>query len=275
MMEYSGATVTLTARGTTKEYNWESGKLYEIAKFKVKAPTDSSILVKGFTLSNVSTTNNVDIRKYLDNAEVTVDGDKVSASYEVNKDDQLVISFKKDVEVAAKANVEVVVKASLSEDFDDYGKTVHTISDLCKYVGCDVPEVYEEKYYESRFKDGIKKLKEKKTAFDMPASRDDEYSFLRGFNRGLFNSGENSGISDFLLCSLGENNEHMDIKFMKDVIEVALLYDAMRMLQMTWGNTNYYRQDVDYGPHIEFMRKCLDVAEEKKREYENDENDED
>ena len=125
MMEYSGANVTVTARGTTKDYNWEAGELYEIAKFKVKAPTDSSILVKGFTLSNVSTTNNVDIRKYLDNAEVTVDGDKVSASYEVNKDDQLVISFKKDVEVAAKANVEVVVKASLSEDFDDYGKVIN------------------------------------------------------------------------------------------------------------------------------------------------------
>lgn len=161
------------------------------------------------------------------------------------------------------------------EDFDDYGKTVHTISDLCKYVGCDVPEVYKEKYYESRFKAGIKKLKEKKSAFDMLISRDDEYSFLRGFNRGLFNSGENSGISEFLICSLGENNEHMDIKFMKEVIEVALLYDAMRMLQMTWGNTNYYRQDVNYGPHIEFLRKCLDVAEEKKREYENDEDDED
>jgi hypothetical protein len=124
MMEYSGATVTLTARGTTKEYNWESGKLYEIAKFKVKAPTDSSILVKGFTLSNVSTTNNVDIRKYLDNAEVTVDGDKVSISYEVNKDDQLVVSFKKEVEIAAKDNIEFTVSASLSDDFNNYGNVI-------------------------------------------------------------------------------------------------------------------------------------------------------
>ena len=158
-----------------------------------------------------------------------------------------------------------------TEDFDDYGKVVHTISELCKYIGCDVPEVYEENYYEFRFKAGIEELKKKKSAFEMLVSRDNEYSFLRGFNRGLFNSGENSGISGFLLCSLGEKNAHMDIKFMKEVIEVALLYDAMRMLQMTWNNTSYYRQDVDYRPHMDFLKKCLDVAEEKQKEDENDE----
>jgi hypothetical protein len=157
------------------------------------------------------------------------------------------------------------------EDFGDYGKTVHTISELCKYIGCDVPEVYEENYYESRFKAGIEELKEKKSAFDMLVSRgDEEYSFLRGFNRGLFNGGENSGISGFLLCSLGEKNAHMDIKFMKEIIEVALLYDAMKLLEMTWGNTNYYRQDVDYSLHIEFLKKCLDVAEEKQKMYNSD-----
>ena len=63
----------------------------------------------------------------------------------------------------------------------------------------------------------------------------------------------------------------LDIRFMKEVVEVALLYDAMRMLEMTWGNTNNYRQDVDYRPHMVFLRKCLDVAEEKQKEYENDE----
>jgi hypothetical protein len=122
MMEYSGASVSITARPTTKDYNWEAGESYEISKFKVKAPADSSILVKGFTLS--TSAGMVDIRKYLDGAEVTIDGKSVSSSWEVNKDDQLVISLKKDVEVAAKANVEVVVKATLTEDFDDYGKSL-------------------------------------------------------------------------------------------------------------------------------------------------------
>jgi hypothetical protein len=126
MMEYSGATVTLTARGTTKEYNWESGKLYEIAKFKVKAPSDSSIVIKGFTLSltGVAGSDNVDIKRYLDQAEATVDGDKVSISYEVNKDDQLVVSFKKEVEIAAKDNIEFTVSASLSDDFNNYGNVI-------------------------------------------------------------------------------------------------------------------------------------------------------
>ena len=128
MVSYSGAAVTMTARGTTKDYNWESGELYEVAKFKVKAPTDSAVLVKGFTLST-SGTNQVDIRRYLDNAEVTIDGDKVSSSYEINKDDELVISFKKDVEISAKSNVEFVVKASLSDDFDDYGYSLKLVID--------------------------------------------------------------------------------------------------------------------------------------------------
>ena len=128
MVDYAGAAVTMTARWTTKDYNWESGELYEVAKFKVKAPSDSAILVKGFTL-NTSGNNQVDIRRYLDNVEATVDGEKVATSYEINKDDELVISFKKDVELAAKANVEFVVKASLSDDFDDYGYSLKLVID--------------------------------------------------------------------------------------------------------------------------------------------------
>jgi hypothetical protein len=46
------------------------------------------------------------------------------------------------------------------------------------------------------------------------------------------------------------------------------LYDAMNMLQMTWGNTNYYRQDINYNLHVRFLEKCLSVVKEKKRKYE-------
>jgi hypothetical protein len=58
---------------------------------------------------------------------------------------------------------------------------------------------------------------------------------------------------------------------MKEVIEVALLYDALYHMQMTWGNTNYYSQEINYDLHIEFLKKCLSVAEEKKKENEYDE----
>jgi hypothetical protein len=67
----------------------------------------------------------LDLRRYLEKAEVTVDGDTVSSTWEVNKDDQLVISFKKDVELAAKDNKEFVVSATFGDDFyNDYGKTL-------------------------------------------------------------------------------------------------------------------------------------------------------
>jgi hypothetical protein len=100
--------------------------LYEIAKFKVKAPSDSSILVKGFTLSltGVAGKNNVDIRRYIDEVKATVAGEDTSISAEVNKDDQLVVSFKKDVEIAAKENVEFAVTASLSDDFNNYENVI-------------------------------------------------------------------------------------------------------------------------------------------------------
>jgi hypothetical protein len=122
MVAYSGATVTFTIRGTSKDYNWEADKMYEINKFKVKAPSDSSITVKGFTLT-MTGTDELDLRRYLEKAEVAVDGTTVSSTWEVNKDSQLVIAFKKDVELAAKDNKEFVVSASFGDNFyNDYGK---------------------------------------------------------------------------------------------------------------------------------------------------------
>ena len=124
MVNYSWASVTFTIRGTSKDYNWEEGKLYEVSKFKVKAPSDSSILVKGFTLS-MTGSDTFDLRRYLDKAELTVDGKSVRISYEVNKDDKLVIALSNDVELAAKDNVEFVVSASFGDNFyNEYNKTL-------------------------------------------------------------------------------------------------------------------------------------------------------
>lgn len=161
-----------------------------------------------------------------------------------------------------------------TKDFNDYGKTSHTLADLCEYIGAEVPEKYNKKYYEERFKADIAFLREKE---QHPGNLDwifrhsednNEYSFLRHAEFGLFHRGENSGCTEYLICSLGEKDTHMDIKYMKEIIEVGLLYDAMNMLQMTWGNTNYYRQDINYDLHVRFLEKCLSVVKEKKRKYE-------
>ena len=138
---YNWAEVTFTVRWTTKEYNLETGKSYEVSKFKVKAPADSALLVKGFTLTNLAGTkqedaedddNNydysdlkqLDVEKFMDKVVVKVNDKEVKASANINKDDELVISFKDDVEVAAKENAEFTVEMSFSEDFDAYDSSI-------------------------------------------------------------------------------------------------------------------------------------------------------
>ena len=143
---YGGAAVTFTVRWTTKDYNIEAGKSYEVSKFKVKAPSDSAILVKGFTLTNLAGTKycaggtavpctgtydymytglkQLDVEKYLDEIIVKVDGKEAKASANINKDDELVISFNNDVEISAKANVEFTVEASFTEGFDAYESSI-------------------------------------------------------------------------------------------------------------------------------------------------------
>jgi len=120
-IKFDGSKITfnLTKATSTKEYNWEAGEVYEVAKFKVTAPDDSSIILRGFTFAKKTT--DLDLRKYFDKAEVTVAGEKVSGlEASVNKDDELVVTFK-DVEVPAKKKQEVIVKVALTEDFDTFG----------------------------------------------------------------------------------------------------------------------------------------------------------
>ena len=152
-----------------------------------------------------------------------------------------------------------------------------SINTLCKRIGCEVPEKYNEKYYENRFKIDIEFLEERKQhdgdlEYLFKRSRDrDEYSFLRFSEYGLFRGYDSTlRCGGYLLCSLGPDDAHMKLEYMKEVIEVALLYDAMYMLQMTWGNTNYYRQDIDYSLHVRFLEKCLSLAKEKGEEDKED-----
>ena len=55
---------------------------------------------------------------------------------------------------------------------------------------------------------------------------------------------------------------------MKEGVEIAGLIESLKQLEMTWGVTNYYRQDVDYNQHIGFLNECLNVAKTKKEEHE-------
>jgi len=65
--------------------------MYEVARFRVKA-NNSAVLINGFTLTN-NAENKVDLQDNLDKVEVLANGEKVSAKFSTNKDDQLIISL--------------------------------------------------------------------------------------------------------------------------------------------------------------------------------------
>jgi hypothetical protein len=124
VVNYAGSDVILTTRSATKDYNWEAGESYEVAKFKLKAPSDSAIVVKSFTLTD-SQDNAIDFDDYIEDVKVTIAGKEVKASYKVDgKENQLTINLN-DVELEAKDNAEVVVSIKLSDSFDKLGKKVN------------------------------------------------------------------------------------------------------------------------------------------------------
>ena len=116
---YYSEEVTVEIKGTAKDYNYEEGKSYEVARLKVKAG-NSAINVKGFTLTNAS---GLDVGEFLDELTVTAEGKDVKGlKYSVNKDDELVISFD-EVKIDINKNATFVISASFKE-FDDYGETI-------------------------------------------------------------------------------------------------------------------------------------------------------
>jgi len=125
VVAYNGSTAKVTARGGSKDYNWEAGKTYEVSKFKLKAPDASAITLKGFTLTNKNN-GTLDTHDFLDidSVKVSVAGETVKATASINKDQELTLSLKNDVEILAKQNVEIIVSAGLNSDFDEYGKTI-------------------------------------------------------------------------------------------------------------------------------------------------------
>ena len=138
LVNYDGSKVQFSDRNSNeKTYNWEAGELYEVAKFRVKAPADAAILVRGFTLAD-DAENWIEADKFAEDVEVTVNGEKVKGlKWSFNKDDELVISFD-DVEIAGKETATIVVKMSLNEEFDNIGAWVaYYIEDLTKFNATD------------------------------------------------------------------------------------------------------------------------------------------
>ena len=122
MVVYNGVNVTLSSRAGSKNYDFVAGDLYEVSKFKIEAPVDSAILVKGFTLENEGWFS--DVEKYLDEFNMTIAWEKAKASYSFNKDDELVISLDKDLKIAAKDKAEVIIEMSFTSDFNAYGNSI-------------------------------------------------------------------------------------------------------------------------------------------------------
>lgn len=180
-----------------------------------------------------------------------------------------------------------------AEEFGDFGKVVHTLRELCAVIGCEVPEEFNASFYEDCFKkdmDAIHSvdIESEKTKYmhlvaenkiteekldemvEMLTSHDSGnkmYSFIRkSFNHGLFSFRDGLYFNELILGTMGRDNEHLKPEYMDDVVAITCLMDSMSALEMTWGVTNYYRQDVNYDQHIGFLQKCLDVAMDKKKE---------
>ena len=129
VVAYDGTKAEVTGKGWDKSYNYAAGESYEVAKFKIKAPQDSSIVVRGFTLENawwtLTASQRLDINKFFDKVTVKVDWKEVKATATTDKNGELTVSFKNEVELSARQSVEVIVLASLNDDFDEYGKAIH------------------------------------------------------------------------------------------------------------------------------------------------------
>ena len=123
VVNYDGADLIITTRSADKTYNWEAWESYEVAKFKLKAPSDSAINVMSFTLTD-NDNNAIEYDDYIEDVKVTVAGKEVKSSYNINKDDELVINLS-NVELAAKDNLEFVVSVKLADGFDNMWKSVN------------------------------------------------------------------------------------------------------------------------------------------------------
>ena len=56
-------------------------------------------------------------------------------------------------------------------------------------------------------------------------------------------------------------------EYKKEFVDFAALLYSLYNLQMTWGTSNYYSQDVNYDSHIKFLDSVLKLMKKKKKEW--------
>jgi len=188
----------------------------------------------------------------------------------------------------------------LDKDYKDYDKIIESVSDLCQKIGCPVPERYNMPYYEYCFwKDmydyEIRKAARNGTEFtgfpendmngiNVPVRSDiypenlqfddmsnEQYSFSRHAfdNYGLFRHSEATTLDDGMILPIFEGeNDHLNIRYMKECCELAALYTALMKMEMIWGETIYYRQEFNYDIHEKFMNECITTIHELKGRHE-------
>lgn len=135
--------------------------------------------------------------------------------------------------------------------------------------------IFTEEMVKDLIEDYEKKTKEEKMKelevfeFIRPSISEDRYTFRRHcYSNGLFYYRDGIGMNNCILSQFGFYEEHLKLEYMKEVVEIAALIDGLHILELTWGVTNYYRQDVDYNQHLNFLEKCIEVVNEKKTKNE-------
>ena len=117
LVSYDGSAVTLTYKGKNDTYHLGEGP-YEVFRFKLKAAPTSAALVRGFTITNVSTAKHLDLEDFLKDVKVSVNDEELkNVTYTID-DDELSINFD-EVEIEAKATSIFAVNIELADDFDE------------------------------------------------------------------------------------------------------------------------------------------------------------
>ena len=120
LVDYSGATLTITQKGKADTYNYTKGESYEVQRFKVKSEA-AAISVYGFTLKNEGS---VKIRDGVEKVTVTVNDEKVdNLKWSINSKDELQINFD-EVELAIRETSIFAVNFVFVDGFEDLNKTV-------------------------------------------------------------------------------------------------------------------------------------------------------
>ena len=128
LVSYDGSAVTLTYKGKNDTYHIGEGP-YEVFRFKLKAAPTSAALVRGFTITNVSTGKHLDLEDFLKDVKVSVNDEELkNVTYTID-DDELSINFD-EVEIEAKATSIFAVNIELADDFDELeSKVLFTLAE--------------------------------------------------------------------------------------------------------------------------------------------------